>query len=210
MDIVMPGDRLSTEEEFLPSRNTYSENGQIYSLVVGRAKVNEGKMEVEPCGASIEKFHRHMYVVGEVVGELKSILFVKLDDIKIKDKTYIPSGKDGKILLPRDRPPNPRFRRDSRPQPHHEAEQKPCGLGDIILAKIAFVDEDTYALEVREEEGGVVYSRCPVCGGVMTLGQRHGELLCQNCKHREMKKVSPMYGNFAAIEKFIVDRIDSE
>ena len=40
--LVVPGEKIATEEEFHPGTNTYSENGVIYASTFGTVKSAEG------------------------------------------------------------------------------------------------------------------------------------------------------------------------
>lgn len=47
---VNPGDRLSMEEEYAPSVNTYVEDGVVYAAAVGNKVIKDGAIGVAPLG----------------------------------------------------------------------------------------------------------------------------------------------------------------
>jgi exosome complex RNA-binding protein Csl4 len=204
---VTPGERLGIEEEFATGENTYVENGILYSAVTGIMQAKDGALSVRPVGREIKKIGKEMLVLGSVVGDMKSVIFVKIDNINTDNKEYIAS-KDGKIVVRRPMEGGGRFHhgRDSRgPSMHGPAHEesrpeRPCGIGDIIIANVQYNDKDSYALSLNSRETGVVYSHCSVCGGEM-LPDSGSVLECKLCKHREMRKVSPLYNKPEEIKK---------
>ncbi len=204
LELVMPGDRLSTEEEFLPSSNTYVEAGNIYSLVPGKRVTNEGKVEVKSAGREIIKFKKNMLVLGTVVGDLKAVLFVEIDNMSLGSKEYV-AIKDGKIIMPKRGPPPGRGfgrpgGRDRGPQ-RQEQEERPASLSDIVLAKILFDDDDSFVLDLRGAELGVVNAICDSCGTTMDANPDADALMCPSCKHVEHRKISSLYGKPSEIRK---------
>ncbi len=200
--LVLPGERLATEEEFISSANTYIENGQIYSAIAGIVTVNEGKISVHNQNKEIKKLRRNMLVLGTVTDDMRAVLFVKLDNVISEGKEY-KALKDGKILLPKERhgPERGGFR-GGQHRPMHDKPHtpKPCGVGDVILARILGEEDDTYALKVDEPETGVVYAVCEVCGGELLENGRGDSFQCKSCKHVEYRKISNFYNKPKEIE----------
>ena len=205
MELVMPGERLSTEEEFLPSSNTFVEAGNIYSLVPGRRVVEEGKIEVKSVGREIIKFKRNMLVLGTVVGDLKAVLFVDIDNMELGNKEYV-AIKDGKVVLAhRGPPPRSGFGHDrdrGRPQ-GREQEERPASLSDIILARILFDEGEAFVLDMRGPETGVVNAVCDSCGATLDVSTHGDALMCPECKHIEHRKISSLYGRPSEIRKML-------
>jgi exosome complex component CSL4 len=201
--LVLPGERLATEEEFISSSNTYIENGQIYSAIAGKVTVAEGKISVHNQNKEIKKLRRNMLVLGTVTDDMRAVLFVKLDNVVSEGREYM-ALKDGKILLPKERrgPDRGGFRGGPH-RPMHERPQpapKPCGVGDVILARVLGEEDDTYALKVDEPETGVVYAVCEVCGGELEEGHSGDSFQCKSCKHVEYRKISNLYKKPKQIE----------
>ncbi|MCL5007786.1 MAG: exosome complex RNA-binding protein Csl4 [Candidatus Marsarchaeota archaeon] len=196
--LVMPGEKISTEEEFIPSSNVFSENGSVYSAVIGSPKVSEGRIGVVS-SKGIYRYGKGMFVCGTVVGDLKSVLFIDIDDIRIGSMRYV-SVKDGKIVLPKPRMGAPM----QRPQ---RDEPRPCGSTDIVLARIFAEDDDSYLLSLRDPESGVVAASCERCGSPMHI--RNDVVSCESCEYVTRKKVSSLYGNFDAVTELIRDSIEN-
>ncbi|MCL5680409.1 MAG: exosome complex RNA-binding protein Csl4 [Candidatus Marsarchaeota archaeon] len=200
-EVVFPGDRLSTEEEFLPARNVYVENGVIYSAVFGKASAEEGKMQVNSATRDIRKMKRGMFVLGKVVGVLKSVIFVEIENFSINSEEFI-AGKDGKVVLMAPRPMH-RGMHD-RPPERSRSDSKPAEMGDVILAKIIMEDSEIFTLSLRDPEAGVVYALCDNCGNKMQLDKHGDGLYCSECKITARRKVSSLYDNSKAIEELLL------
>jgi exosome complex component CSL4 len=184
-ELVIPGEELGIEEEFLASKNTYVSNGIIRSTVFGKIIKKDNKILVEPL-RSIDKLKKNMFIIGKVTDSAGSAVFVKIDDIKIANEEYL-ALTDGKIII---RSKNNR----------NKDIEKPCGIGDIVMARITD-EEDTYILDIFEHETGVIYSRCHICGKAMSANGN--TLECKFCDYKETKKVSPFYMNIEEINKFL-------
>ena len=202
-DIVVPGEKLAAEEEYVHGSNTYVENSSIYSMLLGRVVMKDGSIEVSPIGRELHEIGKGMIVIGSVTDYMKSVIFIKLDSIRSGSKEYI-ALKDGKIVLPRRRPD---FRSHDRQHSYghrerepREEEEKPCKVGDTVIAMVAFNDKDAYTLDMRAPEAGVVHSNCELCGGEMRYAGA-GVLECALCKHRERRKVSSYYDKPEEIRK---------
>ncbi len=192
--LVFPGDKITIEEEGAPGKLAYAENGNVYSLVVGNARVENGTAEVK-YAKDVERFRRGMTVVGEITDDLHAVMFVKINPLTKEGVTYV-ALKSGKILVSE--------RRGYDREVRHEREERPRGkpfrLGDIIIGRIAGEDNDVYSLSVHDQESGVVYAECEMCSGALKLVDSNGSLKCELCGHEEYRKVSPYYGDFKKIE----------
>lgn len=197
---VTPGERIATEEEFTSGNNTYVENGVIYSAVIGNVVRGEGSVGVAASGREIKIIGRDMLVIGVVTDDMKSVMFVKLDDINTERKDYL-ALKDGKILAPR--PPRfggPRMGGGENRFSSEKKTEKPCGIGDTILARVLYNDKDSYTLSLNGRETGVIYSKCEVCGGEVDR-KAESILECRECGHSAHKKISEFYNKAEEIKR---------
>jgi len=141
---------------------------------------------------------------------MKKVVFVNIDNITSKNREYF-APKDGKIIM---RSRDDRFgggrmmhdrmdrgRMDRGRERGGESEERPCGTGDTIIARVIAEETDIYVLGLGGPETGVVYSWCKICGQQMKKGDRPGVLLCDNCRRAEHKKVSIYYNNPQEIKK---------
>jgi exosome complex component CSL4 len=203
-ELVFPGDKMATEEELIPGKDVFVENGNIYARAVGRSASGDGKADIGNTYKEIRKVARGMAVVGTVVGVLPAVVFLNLDTVRI-GRTVLAPIKDGKIVMKSERPDRGRgggFRggRDDGPR---EPEFRVCGMGDVVLAHVFRDDEDNYELSVRNPEEGVVFAKCERCGMALKFIEADNMLACTKCKTRETKKISPLYGNPEGIKSYI-------
>ena len=127
-DFVIPGEKVATEEEFVAGNNTFVEEGVIYATVIGSVVKENGAVSVSAAGREIKIIDKDMLVLGTVTDDVKSVIFVKIDDINIDRKDYL-ALKDGKIIMDRPRPQcfggPERWREQSLPQREaHEAVRR--------------------------------------------------------------------------------------
>lgn len=196
--IVLPGYKLSTEEEFLPSEYIFAENGNLYAALVGKPSVDNGHISIQSDN-SIKKYKKGMFVSGVVVGDLKSIIFIKIDNLILGGNKYV-AIKDGKVPIPKPRD----FRGGMRDRKEPE---RPCAMGDVILARIYMEDDDSYMLSFRDPNSGVIISKCDRCGETMKSSNKGG-IICSVCEFRARKKISPLYGKSKEVEEVIKKSID--
>ncbi|MGC8652161.1 MAG: exosome complex RNA-binding protein Csl4 [Candidatus Micrarchaeia archaeon] len=197
--LVLPGDKVATEEEYTGGANTFTENGVVYASVIGVPSTAEKKVSIVPLGRDVRTIDKNMLVIGTVTDMIKGIVFVKIDNIDIDHKEYL-ALKDGKILLER---PRPRFGRG----PPHRAPQKPekvCSVGDTLLAKVLYNDKDAYTLTLDCQECGVVHATCELCGGTLVYKKEANALVCESCGHKEYRRMSALYDKPEEIRKLFV------
>lgn len=201
-DFVIPGEKVATEEEFAAGNNTFVEEGVIYATVIGSVVKENGAVSVSAAGREIKIIDKDMLVLGTVTDDVKSVIFVKIDDINIDRKDYL-ALKDGKIIMDRPRPQRfggPRGGGNNRF--HSERPMKPCAVGDTILARVLYNDKDSYTLSLNGNETGIIYSKCDECGSDML--SENNMLVCKECGHREHRKISSLYNKPEDIKKLFV------
>jgi exosome complex component CSL4 len=203
-ELVMPGDKVGVEEEFVPAANTYVDSdGSIRASIAGSVVASEGKISVINIKHDVRKYKRGMMVLGKVSDDLRSVMFIKLDVIKVNGIEYIPL-KDGKIVTSSGRrgPPGRDFHREHAPR---EEKKRLASVGDVVLAKVIFEDPDVFTLGIDEPEAGVVYAECEMCSTHLEVDTTaRGMLSCPACSHKEQRKISTLYGKTEQIRKLFV------
>jgi exosome complex component CSL4 len=183
--LVMPGEVLCTEEEYLPSHSVYAEGGNIYAATLGKVEMKDGKVSVVNLSSEVDRITRGMLVIGEVVSEVGKVMFVKVDDVQAGNKRYA-ALSDGKIIGG--------DRRGHQGRGGREPSGKLCREGDIVLAMVDAVEDGIYTLAFYGPETGVVYSRCGSCGNDMRYDPAEKALVCDICDKGVRSKVSSLYG----------------
>ena len=226
IQIVVPGDKIGVEEEFMPGDNAaVDSDGTIRATIPGTVTVKDGKVSVHNRVREIQPLKRGMYILGTVTDDVKSVAFIKIDKLYSNGLEYL-AMKDGKIVAPRQRnlgsrgPPRGRDRDrvggggrfqdrgggyEGAGGPERELPQKSCGVGDVVLAKIAFDDPGIYTLAFFDPETGVVHAQCELCSARMELVEGSPNALkCPVCEHTESRKISTLYGRPEAIKRFLI------
>ena len=83
-----------------------------------------------------------------------------------------------------------------------DPEEKPCGIGDTIIAKVIAEENDIYMLGFGAPEAGVVHSLCSMCNGTLQKADRPDTLNCPVCRRSEHKKLSVYFGKPEEIKKY--------
>ncbi len=209
---VMPGDKIGVEEEYVAAENTFvDDDGSIRATIAGTIVMNQGRISVINDKHNVKRFKRGMMVIGSVSDDVKSVMFVKLDNVRVNGAEYL-ALKDGKIITGRRRPMRGGFSRERErgrdmDSGGRDAEPrgKQCSVGDVILAKIGFEELDAFTLELDDANAGVVYAECEMCSSHLEANAGvPGTLSCPACKHREQRKISALYGKPQEIIKLFV------
>ncbi len=152
--------------------------------------------------SEIKIIDKNMLVIGTVTDDMKSVIFVKIDDINIDSKDYL-ALKDGKIIMERPRPHFGGGRGGGGDNRFHaERPLKPCGVGDTILASVLYNDKDSYTLALNRNETGVIFAKCDECASDML--SENNMLVCKECGHKERRKISSLYNKPEDIKKLFV------
>jgi len=168
---IMPGETLTTEEEFLAGKNTYAENGLIKAATFGNANFNNDTKEVSVEGKSIETIKEGDIVYGVVSNVKETSIIVDL------------KKGEGEIIITTTRAQIP-VRNIS-----NEFVSKTRDfyrIGDIIKAKISKISDYGIDLETKGKGLGIIKAYCSKCRHEMTPGQ--GRMRCLGCGSVEGRK----------------------
>lgn len=198
----MPGEKVGVEEEFTPSENTYVDtDGTIRAAIIGNAVIREGKVSVINQKHDVKRIKRGMFVLGRVSDDLRSVMFVKLDSVKINGVEFL-ALKDGKIVNSTRRPTGRGRDFENR---RGERSAKPCKVGDVIIAKIIYEDPEIFTLGLDYPECGVAYAECEMCSWRLEPNSKSpGVMSCPVCGHREQRKISSLYSKPESIRKLFI------
>jgi exosome complex component CSL4 len=178
---VMVGEYLGTIEEFMPGEGTYSEDGKIYSAIIGYKDVDPGKHVAAVRGKTLPSMMIGQTVFGEVCGfktNMVTIIAGKIVGQKgvIDEKTtlYVSNIADSYIDKPEDY----------------------FGIGDIVKAKVIKMDANLVDVSTKGEDLGVVKAFCKNCRHPLTISKKQPDKLqCPSCSRIEKRKMAVNYGN---------------
>ena len=189
-DLVLPGDMIGTNEEFISGINTFKHGGNIYSTATGVSNINKKSrvISVVPKTSVPPELEMGDVVIGRVNDLRSSVALVEIAMIEGKGEreivnlqqaaVHISNVKDGYVKNITD-------------------ELSPF---DIIKAKI--IDMRSMRLSTAGKDLGVIKAYCSQCNIDLVKPSDNGNkgylLKCPVCGKMESRKVSTEYGNYTA------------
>jgi exosome complex component CSL4 len=176
---VVPGEKLSVIEEFIPNSGTYVADGAIYSNNVGYVLMDlaNKKVSVYPTAHNLNVPKVGITVVGNVMSVQSSTAVMRMNIVGGKFLSGFFSG----IIHVSD----VSFR-------YTENMFDAFKVGDFVRAKVISDKNKTYHLSTKEENLGVIYALCSQCGSFLSSKGR--ELECGACGNVEERKIASDYG----------------
>lgn len=176
---IVPGEKLSVIEEFVPGPGTYTEQGVIYSKIVGQVLMDmlNKKVSVYPLAQVVSVPRTGNIVVGQVSHVDRKGATLRIS--KIGKKTL--AGFFTGVLHISDVSPG-----------YIETMSDACKTGDYVRAKVVSKKNRTYHLSTVDNNLGVIYAFCSACGYALSL--RRGGMQCARCGKFERRKVALDYG----------------
>jgi len=176
---VVPGDCLGVIEEFTSGPGTYVEGGTIHSKVTGRTLLDmlNKQVSVYPLVKTATVPQVGNIVIG-MVSDVKSKNAV-LTIFQVGDKTLSGFFK-GMLHI------------SGVSYGYVDNMFNVCKAGDIMRAKVISTENRSFFLSTADNDLGVVYALCSLCGHVLQPGNRG--MSCSNCGNVERRKMSPDYG----------------
>ena len=179
-NLVLPGDFLTTEEEFLPGKNTFSDDGTIYSDSSGEAVFNQKEKKV-----SVEKKREVLSLdIGSIV--YARVMLVKKSAVLVD---IIHAEKDNMERVISNSNASIPVRNVSRD--YVKSLNDYFKIGDIVKAKVSFTSEYAIDLRTNEPDLGVVNAFCSKCRH--SLHSFGSKLKCTSCGNTEQRKLSKDY-----------------
>ncbi|OWP55888.1 MAG: hypothetical protein B2I17_07785 [Thermoplasmatales archaeon B_DKE] len=176
---VIPGDKISTTEEYLAGKNTTEDGGNILSAVYGTVYFDESNLTV----SVINSKKKLSAKVGDVVyGQVTKIdrgnAVLNISAIYQTDKGLVPFNKEAMLRLPRS-------------NGREDEQMSGLAIGDLVRGKVSRTGR---SLEVSMfgKHYGVLKTLCHRCRNPMIL--KEGSLYCDNCERNENRKIADDYG----------------
>ncbi len=176
---VLPGDKLSTAEEYVPGKNTLESNGLVISLVPGIPQRNEKELTISVKSPKT----KIKAVIGDIVyGQ------VTRSDSRQTIVSIAGLGREGRIMDYQAEGYIRNMNDDRRDDRFFQSAR----IGDIIRAKVIRVGQNL-ELTMHGNNLGVLLTRCTKCRNYLVL--KDGKLYCENCQRTETRKFAPDYGS---------------
>jgi exosome complex component CSL4 len=179
--LVIPGEYLGTEEEFIVGTGTYEDDGRIYSSNVGNVEVG-ADYRVKVKGKEEKIFVQPGDEIIGVVTDINEPLVIVAGEYLIKF---------GKVYEVKTRA----LVHASRIMGHYLDQcSKAVKVRDVVRGKVVST-RGKIDLSLEAPDEGVVYAFCSKCR--KPLKRINSGLYCTYCQRTEVRKVSRKYGEFS-------------
>lgn len=180
--IVIPGEEIGTQEEYLPGENVYEEGGKLYSKVLGKLKVDNLTVDVVPLKI-IPRIKEGEVVIATVTEVRDNIAIVEILAIEGKSTRSIASPIITAAIpisqISDEFITNIRLK---------------LRVSDIIRGKIIDTTKGIF-ITIKPKDMGVINAFCSICR--RPLKRVMGNTLkCEHCNTNETRKVSDLYGKY--------------
>ena len=177
--LVLPGEFLSTEEEFVPGKNAYECGGDVCSGSTGHVEINNKTKEI-----SVNPIKQMQpLAVGSIV--YGRVTLVKENSLTISLSQPPEGGKQvigqSSAMLP--------VRNVSRD--YVESLRDCFKIGDIIKARVTKLTPQAIDVSTNEPDFGVVKAFCSRCREPLHIFDR--SLRCLSCGSNEPRKTATGY-----------------
>ncbi len=181
-EMVYPGSFLSTEEEFVPGKNAYSdEEGNVTSTTVGEKDLDMETREANVINKT--KIVKPLDVGSTVIARVS---LVKDNSAMVEILSAEKDGEERKVLKAYASIPV-----SSISTEYVKSVKDMFRVGDFVRARVAKVVPWGIDLDTRDREMGVIKAYCIECRKPMKMFD--GSLKCPNCGASSPRKVSADY-----------------
>ncbi len=174
-NMLMPGDFISTSEEYAKGRGVFNDNGDLKASIIGDEKIERHKVSLIS-----HNFFRYArkgdIVVGRVVDIYSSMASLKIEFLK--NKKDIPTAPREKAFL----------RVSDMAHGFVKNIRDVLKVGDIVVAKIKEANKGDVYLTTSEADLGVVVAFCSKCRNKMLV--KDDILVCPVCGNKERRKMA--------------------
>ncbi|MFH1752541.1 MAG: exosome complex RNA-binding protein Csl4, partial [archaeon] len=181
-DLVLPGDFLTTGEEFVSGANTFEDDeGQILASVVGCKEFDETEKEARVKKKSRELIlpAKHSIVLGRVHLVKDNMVLLEVCAVFSQNQPVPTSNSFGVLLI----------RNASRDFVKNFEDL--YRIGDIVKARVTGISPDGLELSTNESSLGVIQGYCISCRHTLQLFNH--DLKCNNCGLTQKRKLSSEY-----------------
>ena len=170
--IFLPGEAITTEEEYVPRENTFSDKGIVKASTMGYAVFDETNKEVRIRGKSIKKIRAGDIVTGKVMLVKESNAVIEL--LSAENGKKITGIKTAQIPV---RNVSTEYITELR---------KFFKIGDLVRAKVVMSSPLAIDLATNEKGLGVTKAYCSNCRKEMQFSDN--KMMCANCGNIEDRK----------------------
>ncbi len=176
--LVVPGEKLGVIEEVYPGNLTYTSNGLIRALRLGKPIYRKEDREI----TVIPTKNNLLPVPGdEVIGQIEAVqshsISMSIDYINGKRSQKRLSAV---ILIPREQGQRGRQRKTH------------CKVGDIVRTGVISTTNALIQMTIQGSKYGVIHAACSICGGRAVMVA--SKINCPACGNIEERTLAEDYG----------------
>ena len=180
-ELVFPGDEVAVEEEYLAADGTFAENGVIYALQIGVLVLDDEECVAKVVSPNPPNVLHEGDIVYAVVADIRNTMATA--DVVGKSGVERTLGGETYATI-----------HVSKISPNYTDDVgKELRKGDYIRARVTAV-KPSLQLTTKDENLGVIRSRCSKCKTEMVIG-KNGGLFCRECRYSSPRKLANDYGN---------------
>ncbi|VVC01893.1 Exosome complex component Csl4 [uncultured archaeon] len=182
--LVMPGDFIGTEEEYIAGAGTYSDNERIYASIAGELREEARKLSVVQ-GQPLSILGPGAVIIGKVENIVEPIALVS---VQMGDTEAHRFGENGDYAV---------LHASMIKRGYVKNVRDEYKVGDLIRAKIADIRNGEIRLATDADELGAIKAYCGKCRHPMKV--ESGVLKCESCEWKDNRKLAKDYrkGTFA-------------
>ena len=187
-DKLFPGDFIANEEEFLPGKGAFSDEGDVKAANYGVLdKDTKRRVARVDASTNVPKPMKEGLVVAGVVTQVRDkVAFVELIPFTEGNVRWI-APSDSAVL-----------RVANVKRGYVETMMDEFAIGDIVRVKITHIEDNSVVLTTDAKDLGVIKAFCRKCRG--PLENVEGELKCTACNWRDTRKLADDYGEGVLIK----------
>jgi len=170
--IIVPGEQIATEEEYMAGKNTYVKNGKIISRTLGTLNIDENTKEASVKGKTVEELTYGDIVTGKVLMVKESSAVIEL--LSAEGNKQILGIKTAQLPI------------RNISNEYVTELKKIIKIGDIIRAKIVMSSPLAIDLNTKEKGLGVIKAYCSNCRKEMSFN--NNQMVCLDCGSIEDRK----------------------
>jgi exosome complex component CSL4 len=170
--IIFPGEELSSEEEYVGGKNTFTEKGIVKSKIMGRADYEPNERTVSVEGKSASLIQEGDIVIGKVTLVKESTAVIEL--LESENGKKIGGVTVGSLPV-----------RNISKQFVDKIRDK-IRVGDIVKARVTAITDLIVDLATNENGLGIIKAYCSNCK--KSLDWNGTRLTCMNCHKSETRK----------------------
>jgi len=178
---MLPGEFIGTEEEFLPGKGTYVEDGKILAAVTGELHVDSKHRATVIPKEKLPEMRIGSVVYGKVEEVFESKAFVTLEFSEMSKRKERRVIMQGIIQVSEIKPAYVKYLRDE------------LKVGDIIKGKVIEITPFNVIISFKQRGLGVIKAFCSRCRHELDL---KGSILeCDKCGNKENRTLGHPYGS---------------